>query len=99
LKIAAHFVRGENESLQRVGCVLHVSSTKNMILKAENLPNIGDWVVDENLKQVGTIFDVFGPVSSPYVAVRPSVEEPSRFVDRVLYAVPPFKLRREKRRR
>jgi RNA-binding protein len=70
-----------------------------MILKAENLPNIGDRVVDENLNQVGTVFDVFGPVASPYVAVRPSVEEPSLFVNRVLYSVPSFELRREKRRR
>jgi len=85
--------------LERIGCVLHVSSTKNMILKAENLPHVGDRVVDENLKQVGTVFDVFGPVSSPYVAVRPSVEEPNLFVDHVLYAVPSFELRRKKRRR
>jgi len=85
--------------LQRIGYVLHVSSTKNMILKAENIPRIGDRVVDENLNSVGTVFDVFGPVSSPYVAVRPSVEEPSLFVDHVLYAVPSFELRREKRRR
>jgi len=91
--------RGENEGLQRIGCVLHVSSTKNMILKAENLPNIGDRVVDGNLSQVGTVFDVFGPVSSPYVAVRPSVEEPNRLVDHVLYAVPQYKPRREKKRK
>jgi len=92
-------VRGENESLQRIGSVLHVSSTKNMILKAENIPHIGDKVVDDNIRQVGTVFDVFGPVSSPYVAVKPSVEEPSRFVDHVLYAVPSIKWRTEKRRR
>lgn len=85
--------------MQRIGRVLHVSSTKNMILKAENLPNIGDRVVDETLSQVGTVFDVFGPVSSPYVAVKPSVEEPSLYVDHVLYAVPSFEFRREKRRR
>jgi len=92
-------VRGENEGLHRIGCVLHVSSTKNMILKAENIPRTGDTVVDENLNNVGTVFDVFGPVSSPYVAVKPSVEEPSLFVDHVLYAVPSLKMRREKRRR
>jgi len=86
--------------LQRIGCVLHVSSTKHMILKAENLPNIGDKVVNENLKQVGTVFDVFGPISSPYVAVRPSVEELSRFVDHVLYAIPSaFKSKKAKRKR
>ena len=85
--------------MQRIGFVLHVSSTKNMILKAENIPLIGDRVVDEKLNHVGTVFDVFGPVSSPYVAVRPSVEEPSHFVDHVLYAAPSFKWRKEKRRR
>lgn len=94
-----HFYRGENEGLQRIGLVLHISSSRNMILKAENLPRIGDQVADENLKPVGRVFDVFGPVSSPYVAVRPSVEEPDRFIQRVLYAIPSSKQRWEKRRR
>lgn len=87
--------------MQRIGTVLHVSSNRHMILKAENLPRIGDQVVDENLKPVGTVFDVFGPVSSPYVAVRPSVEEPNRFVSRILYSVPSSRVRfgREKRKR
>jgi RNA-binding protein len=84
-----------------MGVVLHVSSTRNMIIKAENLPRIGDQVVDENLKPAGTVFDVFGPVSSPYVAVRPSTEDPNHFVSRILYSVPSSKpkIRREKRRR
>lgn len=85
--------------MQRIGLVLHISSCGNMILKAENLPRIGDQAIDENLKPIGTIFDVFGPVSSPYAAVRPSVEEPNRFVEHVLYAVPSSKPRREKRKR
>ena len=85
--------------LQRIGSVLHVSSSKSMILKAEHVPRIGDKVVDDKLENVGTVFDVFGPVSSPYVAVKPSVEEPSLQVGHILYAVPSAKLRREKRRR
>jgi len=70
-----------------------------MILKAENIPHIGDAVVDEKLNNVGTVFDVFGPVSSPYVAVKPSVEETSLLVGHVLYANPSSTLRKEKRRR
>jgi len=85
--------------LQRIGFVLHTSSSGNMILKAENLPRIGDQAIDENLNQIGNVFDVFGPVSSPYVAVRPSVEDPNRFVKHVLYAFPSSKPRREKRKR
>ncbi len=85
--------------MQRIGLVLHTSSSGNMILKAENLPRIGDRVMDENLNQIGAVFDIFGPVSSPYVAVRPNVEDPKRFVHHVLYASPSSKPRREKRKR
>lgn len=85
--------------MKRIGVVLHTSSSKSIILKAENIPRIGDKVVDEDLRQVGTVFDVFGPVSSPYVAVRPSVEETNGMTNLVLYALPSFKLRRRKRNR
>lgn len=84
--------------MHRLGRVLHVSSSKNLILKAEKLSRIHDKVVDENLKSVGTVFDVFGPVSSPYVAVKPSVGEPQRFVNCVLYVFPSPKRKWKKRR-
>ena len=84
--------------MQRIGCVVHISSNGNMILKADNVPRIGDQAMDEDLKTVGMVFDVFGPVTNPYVAVRPSVDEPNLYVQRVLYAVP-SKPRMEKRRR
>jgi len=85
--------------LQRIGVVLHTSPNGNIILKAENSPHINDQVVDENLKPVGRVFDVFGPISSPYVAVRPSVEDPDRVIAHTLYAVPSSKPKRERRRR
>jgi rRNA processing protein Gar1 len=73
-----------------------------MILKADNVPHISDQAIDENLKTVGTVFDVFGPVASPYVAVRPSVNEPNSYVQHVLYAAQaPSKttMKRRKKRR
>jgi len=78
--------------------VLHISSSKNLILKAEKLPRINDKVVDENLKSVGTVFDIFGPVSSPYVAVKPNVDEPQRFVNHILYVFPSVKRKGKKRK-
>jgi len=86
------------EDLQRIGQVLHVSSSCNMILKAENVPRIGNKVLDENLKPVGTVFDVFTPTSSPYVAVKPSIHNPQHLAKRVLYAVP-SKLGSKKRKK
>jgi len=85
--------------LHRIGYVLHVSNTKNMILKAENIPRIGDKVANEKLKPVGTVFDVFGPTSSPYVAVKPNIQSPEQFVNQVLYVVPSTGEREKMKRR
>jgi RNA-binding protein len=68
-----------------------------MIIKAANLPKIGSDAVDENLKKIGKVFDVFGPVSSPYVAVRPIVKETRRLINHVIYTLPSPKLRRKRR--
>ncbi len=73
-----------------------------MILKADNVPRIGDQAIDENLKAVGMVFDVFGPIANAYVAVRPSVDEPNGYAQRVLYAAqtpsrPKMKERRRRR--
>ncbi len=85
--------------LHRIGYVLHVSNTKNMILKAENIPRIGDKVTNENLKPVGTVFDVFGPTSSPYVAVKPHIQSPEQLVNHILYAVPSKDERKKRKKR
>ncbi|MEM2935684.1 MAG: Gar1/Naf1 family protein [Candidatus Bathyarchaeia archaeon] len=72
--------------MQRVGRVLHVGSDKNLIIKAEkSLPRIGDRVVDEHLKPVGRVFDIFGPVATPYVTVRTQGKEPSYWINHILY--------------
>jgi RNA-binding protein len=63
-----------------------VSNTKNIILKAENIPRIGDKVTNEKLKSVGTVFDVFGPTSAPYVAVKPYTPNPEQHVNQIFYA-------------
>ena len=70
-----------------------MSSNKNIILKADMMPRIGDKVFNETLKPVGTISDIFGPVSSPYVSVKTNVMEPQKLVKHVLYVSPSFKQR------
>jgi len=58
-------------------------------VKIENLPKIGENVVDENLKPFGKVFDILGPVSSPYAAVKPATREIEKLVNKVLYVSPP----------
>jgi RNA-binding protein len=83
--------------LQRLGLILHISPSHNIIVKVENTPRIGETVVDDNLKPIGKIFDILGPVSSPYAAVRPSVRDPEKLVNRTVYIFP-SKRRKEKNR-
>jgi len=82
-----------------MGKVLHITSDKNIILKAENHVQIGAKVVDENLKPVGKIFDIFGPVSSPYVSVKAETENLDSFIGRTLYVVPSKSQRKGRERR
>jgi RNA-binding protein len=81
--------------LRRLGLALHLTPSRNIIVKVESTPKIGETVVDENLKPVGTIFDMFGPVSSPYVAVRPMTHDPEKLANKMLYVLP-SKRRKEK---
>jgi RNA-binding protein len=71
--------------LQRLGRVLNVTPSQNIVVKTERTPKIGLTVVDENLKVIGKIFDIIGPVSSPYAVIRPTVKEPELIANKQLY--------------
>ena len=81
--------------MQRLGQVLHITPSRNIIIKVENLPKIGETVVDESLKPVGKVFDIFGPVTSPYVAIKSTIREIEKLNKKTLYALPPER-RKEK---
>jgi RNA-binding protein len=83
--------------LQRLGLVLHVSPSRNIIVKTESTPKIGETVVDENLKQVGKVFDIFGPVSSPYASIKPTLTKLEGLANKTLYISPPRGERRKYR--
>ena len=73
--------------MQRLGKVLHVTPSQNIVVKTDNAPKIGSAVVDESLKVVGKIFDVIGPVSSPYVVVKPAIKEFEKLTSKQLYVL------------
>ena len=39
--------------------------------EGERIPEIGDTVIDERLRKVGRVVDIFGPVDRPYLAISP----------------------------
>ena len=74
--------------MQKLGKVRALTPSKNIIVKTEKAPKIGAEVVDESLKVIGRVFDIIGPVSSPYAVVKPTVSEPVKLVHRSVYLLP-----------
>lgn len=71
--------------MQRLGRVSNLTPSQNIVVKLDKPPKIGTYVVDDNLKTIGKVFDIIGPVSSPYAVIKPSVVEPDKFVGQQLY--------------
>jgi RNA-binding protein len=65
-----------------------VTPSQNLVVKAEKAPKIGSSVVDESLNTVGRVFDVIGPVTSPYAVVKPVIREPETLRSKQLYLLP-----------
>ena len=71
--------------MQKLGRVSNVTPSQNLIVKTENPPKLGSEVVDENLVVVGKVFDIIGPVSSPYAVIKPTIREPAKLVNKPVY--------------
>jgi RNA-binding protein len=84
--------------LKRIGYVQHISSNKNLILKTDKPLRIGDNVVDKSLKPIGKVFDVFGPVSSPYLAIKTHFKDPNYLKNKELYIIQRSKRKGKKRK-
>jgi rRNA processing protein Gar1 len=56
--------------LKFLGKTLHISKSGLLTVKTENLPKIGGQAFQRGRTHLGTIIDVFGPVSSPYASVK-----------------------------
>jgi len=71
--------------MKRLGKVSHYAKQGFLIVRTNWVPSLNEPVVDKNLKHVGVIKDVFGPVDYPYVAVKPRVKNPEDYVGALLY--------------
>ena len=87
------YVFREGNVLQRLGKVLNVTPSQSLVVKIDKPLKLGSAVIDENLKVVGKVFDIIGPVSSPYAVIKPSVKEPEKLAGRQLYVSPSKKER------
>ena len=74
------------ESRIRLGAALHISrSSGNLILDSSGVARIGETVQDAKGKKIGIVFDVFGPTTNPFIAIKSSIETPERLLGKALY--------------
>ena len=74
--------------MRRLGKVLHISNRGSIIVRVDKTPPMGSKsiVMDKQAQEVGTIVDIFGPVSNPYLAIRPKRDfDPQKLVGQMLY--------------
>ncbi|ABL77784.1 H/ACA ribonucleoprotein complex subunit GAR1 [Thermofilum pendens] len=73
--------------MQLIGRARLYSRNKNLVVEASNVPPIGEKVYDEKAMLVGYVYDVIGPVTSPFVLVKvdESRWEPEALVGKLLY--------------
>jgi rRNA processing protein Gar1 len=79
----------DEDSLRRLGKILHFSKSRSLIVKCDQagFVKIGTIACDSKLKEIGKVHDLFGSVSSPYIAIRPTAVSPAKYVGRIVYSL------------
>jgi len=69
--------------------VLHLSKSRALIVKLDppGFVRPGVKACDSKLRSVGIVMDILGPVSGPYVSVRPTIAKPESIIGRTVYAL------------
>ena len=81
----------------KLGDVLHSSgSSGNLIIKLETETHIGELVYDNKGNRVGAVFDIFGPVKSPFASIK--IQEGAKENPKTLFLGEKTKQRKSKYR-
>jgi rRNA processing protein Gar1 len=65
--------------------VLHLSSNNNLILRAKRTAKSNQNVFDKQAHNIGKIIDIFGPVKTPYISIKPLTPNAKKYVGKALY--------------
>ncbi|MFQ5909603.1 MAG: H/ACA ribonucleoprotein complex subunit GAR1 [Thermoplasmata archaeon] len=73
--------------MRRLGIVMDISYRGTLVIRAEAAPRKGDKVFTSEGLHIGRVEKVFGPVSHPYVSVKPTSRKQKlmRMIGKELY--------------
>ena len=79
----------DEENLRRLGKILHFSKSRSLIAKIDQarFVKIGTKACDSKLREMGRVQDIFGPVSSPYLAIKPTNPSPTKYIGKIAYSI------------
>lgn len=64
---------------------MHQARSGNLIVRSESFLKPSVPVYDEYGKKVGYVIETFGPISSPYISVRPTTDRVKKLIGAQLY--------------
>jgi len=71
---------------ERLGTVIHLSKgSGNLIANAEADVKSGEEVFNDKREKIGIVLDVFGPVTKPYISIKPLATSPEALVNELLF--------------
>ena len=73
--------------IKKIGKVSHVSKSGFIIVKAKELPKVGSEVCNRKLEKIGYVYDMIGPVNSPFILIRPKDKVVLRRFDDELFVI------------
>ncbi len=75
-------------ALRKIGEILHLSHDKKLVIKLSTVPPLYITVYDYAMKRIGILYDIIGPVKSPFGLVKPDrnvLQNPERFKGKTVY--------------
>ncbi|NHV45404.1 MAG: hypothetical protein HA493_02030 [Candidatus Verstraetearchaeota archaeon] len=61
----------KKKQLQKIGKIINISKSNLVTIKAYSLVKPGSRILSKNGNYLGIVVDVFGPIHSPYISVKP----------------------------
>lgn len=58
--------------MKLLGTLSHVAKSGNLVLRGGQVPSIYSFVVTKDSRKIGKVQDIIGPVSNPYIIVKPA---------------------------
>jgi RNA-binding protein len=77
--------------MRKLGRVLHLTKSGHLIVASEisEIPRQNLEVFDDKLKVVGKIYDIIGPIKSPFISIKidPAYRNPEKIINKYVYII------------